>query len=109
MSPLSWGKPAAIVLLALFLVWAGWHVAGWRADAAQLVAAKAVIRAELQRRVASDAERISVERKLRVAEDRLAAKLVPTLKVIHDHAPKSPGCDIPDDIVGRLSNLRNGG
>ena len=93
-------------LVAAALVIFGFKAATWRADAMQLEVAKLELRNELQRRVASDAARLDMQNKLTAAQEQLARKLGSTLKAIQDHAPKSPDCNVPDDIAGQLSDLR---
>jgi len=102
-------KYAGSALVVLALIFAGFKAATWRADAMQLEVAKLELRNEIQRRVASDAARLDVQNKLTQAQELLARKLGSTLKAINDHAPKSPDCDVPDDIAGQLSKLRSGG
>lgn len=84
----------------------GFKAASWRADAMQLENAKIELRNQIERTVASDRERLAVQEKLTQAQELLSRKLGSTLKAINDHAPKSPDCDVPDDIAGQLSNLR---
>ena len=101
-------KYAGSALVVLALIFAGFKAATWRADAMQLEVAKLELRNEIQRRVASDAARLDVQNKLTQAQELLARKLGSTLKAINDHAPKSPDCNVPDDIAGQLSRLRDG-
>jgi hypothetical protein len=103
---MAWAKYLSGGLAVLVLLFAGFKAAAWRADAMQLEVAKLELRNELQRRVASDAARLDVQNKLTAAQELLAKKLNTTLKAIQDHAPKSPDCDVPDDIAGQLSDLR---
>lgn len=93
-------------LAVLALLFMGFKAAAWRADAMQLEVAKLELRNELQRRVASDAARLEVQNKLTAAQELLAKKLGTTLKAIQDHAPKSPECDVSDDVASQLSKLR---
>ena len=93
-------------LAVLALLYVGYVVAGWKADAMQLENAKIELRNQIERTVASDRERLVVQEKLTQAQELLARKLGSTLKAINDHAPKSPDCDVPDDIAGQLSDLR---
>ena len=93
-------------LAVLALLFMGFKAASWRADALQLENAKLELRHQIERTVASDRERLAVQAKLTQAQELLAKKLGTTLKAIQDHAPKSPDCDVPDDIASQLSNLR---
>lgn len=93
-------------LAVLALLFMGFKAASWRADAMQLENAKIELRNQIERTVASDRERLAVQEKLTQAQELLARKLGSTLKAIQDHAPKSPDCDVPDDIAGQLSDLR---
>ena len=72
----------------------------------QLENAKLELRNQIQRTVESDKQRFAMQEKLTAAQDLLAKKLGVTLKAINDHAPKSPDCDVPDDIASQLSKLR---
>ena len=103
---MGWLQTAGAAVAVLVILYAGWTAAGWRADAMQLENAKIELRNQIERTVASDRERLAVQEKLTQAQDLLAKKLGTTLKAIQDHAPKSPDCDVPDDIAGQLSDLR---
>ena len=103
---MGWLRTAGAAVAVLVLLYAGWTAAGWRAEAMQLQVAKLELRNELQRRVASDAARLDIQNKLTAAQEALAKKLNTTLKAIQSHDPKSPDCDVPDDIASQLSNLR---
>jgi len=99
-------KYAGSALVVLALMFMGWKAAGWRADAMQLENAKIELRNQIERTAESDKQRFAMQEKLTQAQELLARKLGSTLKAINDHAPKSPDCDVPDDIAGQLSNLR---
>ena len=103
---LSYLKIAGAGLFCAALIILGFKVATWRADAMQLQNARLELRNQIQRTVKSDQMRFEMQEKLTQAQDLLAKKLGTTLKAIQDHAPKSPDCDVPDDIAGQLSNLR---
>lgn len=103
---MAWAKYLGGGLAVLALIFMGFKAASWKADAMQLEVAKLELRNELQRRVASDAARLDMQNKLTAAQELLAKKLGSTLKAIDDHAPKSPDCDVPDDIASQLSKLR---
>ena len=103
---LSYLKIAGAGLFCAALIILGWRVNGWRIQAAEAAVLHAELRHELERRVASDAARLAVQEKLTQAQELLARKLGSTLKAIQDHAPKSPDCDVPDDVAGQLSKLR---
>ena len=95
-------------LAVLALLYVGYVVAGWKADAMQLENAKIELRNQIERTVASDRERLAVQEKLTQAQDLLAKKLGTTLKAIQD-APTSPDCDISDPVASQLQSLRKGG
>lgn len=95
-------------LAVLALIFMGFKAASWRADAMQLENAKIELRNQIERTVASDRERLAVQEKLTQAQELLARKLGSTLKAINDHAPKSPECDVSDDIASQLTRLRDG-
>ena len=106
-------KYAGSALVVLALIFAGFKVATWRADALQLAEAKTVaenarieLRHQIERTAKSDEDRLALQEKLTAAQDLLAKKLGSTLNAIKDHAPTSPLCDIPDDTAGQLSKLR---
>ena len=103
---MGWAKYLGGGLAVLALIFMGFKAASWKADAMQLEVAKIELRNELQRRVASDAARLDMQNQLTKAQEALARKLNTTLKAIDDHAPKSPDCDVPDDIASQLSKLR---
>ena len=103
---MAWFKPVGAGLFCAALIILGWRVNGWRIQAAEAAVLHAELRHELERRVASDADRLAMQEKLTQAQELLARKLGSTLKAIQDHAPKSPDCDISDDIAGQLSDLR---
>ena len=105
---MAWLRTAGAAVAVLVLLYAGWTAAGWKAQAMQLENAKIELRNQIERTVASDRDRLAVQEKLTQTQELLAKKLGTTLKAIQDHAPKSPDCNVPDDIAGQLSSLRDG-
>ena len=103
---LDYLKYAAGGLMVALLLIAGFKAASWRADALQLENAKAELRHQIERTVASDRERFAMQEKLTKAQEALAKKLGTTLKAIQDHEAKSPDCDISDPVASQLSVLR---
>lgn len=95
-------------LLVCALIAGGWYINGWRIRAAQADVLQVELRNELQRRVAADVARLTAEKKLQATELALAKKLNLVIEAIRSHDPKSPECDVPDDVAGQLSKLRQG-
>jgi hypothetical protein len=105
---LAWWKPVVLGLLVSALLIVGWKAKGWYEDSRLLIVARNELRAELQRRVMADAERLGYQRKLQEAEIALRAKVATVVKVIREHAPKGSQCDIGEPVVSELSKLRSG-
>lgn len=108
-------KYAGMAIAVLALIFLGFKVATWRAEALQLSEARKVaedakteLRHQIERTVEADKQRLAMQEKLTQAQEMLAKKLGTTLKAIQDNVPKNSGCDIPDPVASQLSRLRDG-
>lgn len=106
---LAYAKVAIVVGLSILLIWGGWKANGWRIDAGQLQAAKHEIRAELERRVKSDADRLALQVKLSAKEAKIGTSVKVVTKTIREYIHDQPDCRITSPVViNGLRDLREG-
>jgi len=106
---LAYAKVAIVVGLSILLIWGGWKANGWRIEAGQLQAAKHEIRAELERRVKADADRLALQVKLSEAEAKVGTGVKIVTKTIREYLHDKPDCRISSPIViDGLRRLRAG-
>lgn len=105
----AYAKVAIVVGLSILLIWGGWKANGWRIDAGQLQAAKHEIRAELERRVKADADRLSLQIKLSEAEAKIGTGVKIVTKSIREFIHDTPDCRITNPaVIDGLRSLRAG-
>ena len=105
---LAYAKVAIVVGLSILLIWGGWKANGWRIEAGQLEAAKHEIRAELERRVKADADRLALQVKLSEAEARIGTGVRIVTKTIKQYVKDVPDCRISGPVADGLRALRAG-
>jgi len=105
---LAYAKVAFVVGLSILLIWGGWKANGWRIEAGQLKAAKHEIRAELERRVKADADRLALQVKLSEAEARIGTGVRIVTKTIKQYVKDVPDCRISGPVADGLRDLRAG-
>lgn len=105
---LAYAKVAIVVGLSILLIWGGWKANGWRIEAGQLQAAKHEIRAELERRVKADADRLALQVKLSEAEARIGTGVRIVTKTIKQYVKDVPDCRISAPVSNSLRDLRAG-
>ncbi len=106
---LAYAKVAIVVGLSILLVWGGWKANGWRIEAGQLQAAKHEIRAELERRVKADADRLALQVKLSEAEAKIGTGVKIVTKTIREYIHDQPDCRITSPaVINGLRDLRAG-
>lgn len=103
-----YAKAAIAVVLTISLFWGGWKANGWRIEAGQLQAAKHEIRAELERRVQADADRLALQVKLSEAEARIGTGVRIVTKTIKQYVQSNDLCDLSDPVASQLQQLRRG-
>lgn len=102
-------KAGALLVFVLGLVVIGWKANGWRIDAAKAEGYRLELRNELQRRVAADAARLDLQRKLETAKARVEIKTQEVIKKVKVYVPSNRDCDLNDDVVRLLNDARAGG
>lgn len=106
---LAYAKVAIVVGLSILLIWGGWKANGWRIEAGQLQAAKHEIRAELERRVKADADRLALQVKLSAKEAKIGTSVKVVTKTIREYIHDQPDCRITSPVViNGLRDLREG-
>ena len=105
----AYAKVAIAVVLFISLFVGGWKANGWRIEAGQLQAAKHEIRAELERRVKADADRLSLQVKLSEAEAKIGTGVKIVTKSIREFIHDTPDCRITNPaVIDGLRRLRAG-
>lgn len=99
-------KTAAAVIAVLGLIWFGFTINGWRNDAARAKDLAVLLRNETQRRVASDAHRLAVEKSLAQAEENTHETIRTVVKKIIVKVPDDSRCDLNVDVVRMLDAAR---
>ena len=105
---LAYAKVAAVVGFSMLLVWGGWKANGWRIEAGQLQAAKHEIRAELERRIKADADRLALQVKLSEAEARIGTGVKIVTKSIREYIHDTAPCRVSAPVSNSLRALRAG-
>ena len=104
----AYAKVAIAVVLFISLFVGGWKANGWRIEAGQLQAAKHEIRAELERRIKADADRLALQVKLSEAEARIGTGVRIVTKTIREYVKDTPDCRIAAPVSNGLRDLRAG-
>jgi hypothetical protein len=104
---MAYVKSIGAAICAAALIWAGWHVNGWRIGAAEASVARAELRAEMQRRIQSEDAGREIQAKLDAANAKINAKVKAyQTKVKANEANLE--CLVPEPLAGELSVLRAG-
>jgi hypothetical protein len=91
------------------LILAGWTANGWRLRAAQAEGYRLELRNELQRRVAADAKRLTLQRQLETAQAQVVERVKIVKQTVTKYVPApNPACDLPDPVASQLQRLRTG-
>lgn len=107
---LPWARLALLVAGLVALAWLGWTANGWRARAAQADAYQRELRQELQRRISSDAQRLSMERDIAALQARLAREAQTAKQTVIKYVrANNPDCDLPGPVARELQRVRQGG
>jgi hypothetical protein len=102
---LKWGAAAGVVAL---LLWVGWQANGWRLKARQAEGYRLELRNELQRRIAVDAKRLTLQRQLEAAQAQVIERVKIVKQTVTKYVPANSDCDLPDPVAGQLQRLRQG-
>jgi len=105
---LAYAKVAIVVGLSILLVWGGWKANGWRLEAHAAEVLRLELRAELERRVRADADRLSLQVKLSEAEARIGTGVRTVTKTIREYVKDTSSCRISAPVSNGLRDLRAG-
>jgi len=106
---LNYLKLGGAALIVAALLYGGWAANGWRIRAAEAAVLKHELRAELQRRVRADADRLSLQVKLSEAEARVGTGVRIVTKTIREYVKDTPDCRITSPaVINGLRDLRAG-
>ncbi len=106
---LAYAKVAIVVGLSILLIWGGWKANGWRLEAHAADVLRLELRAELERRVRADADRLSLQVKLSEAEARIGTGVKIVTKSIREFIHDTPDCRITNPaVIDGLRRLRAG-
>jgi hypothetical protein len=104
-----YAKAAIIACLSILLIVGGWKAATWRLEAQAAEALRLELRAELERRVKADADRLSLQVKLSEAEARIGTGVRIVTKTIREYVKDTPDCRITSPaVINGLRDLRAG-
>jgi len=103
-----YAKAAIIVCLSILLVMGGWKANGWRLEAHAAEVLRLELRAELERRVRADADRLSLQVKLSEAEAKIGTGVKIVTKSIREFIHDSAPCRISAPVSDQLRQLRAG-
>ena len=101
-------KNAAYAVGIAGLLWLGWIANGWRIEASRAEALDHLLKAEMQRRVAADAQRVTVTRQLQEAREKREVVTREVIKRVLVRVPDNVECDIPDEPASMLQRARSG-
>ncbi len=102
-------KAAIIACLSIALIVGGWKAATWRLEAQAAEVLRHELRAEIQRRVRADADRLSLQVKLSEAEARVGTGVRIVTKTIKQYVKDTPDCRITSPaVINGLRDLRAG-
>jgi hypothetical protein len=105
---LNYLKLGGAALIVAALLYGGWAAKGWRIRAAEAAVLKHELRAELQRRVKADADRLSLQVKLSEAEAKVGTGVKLVTRTIREYIHDSPDCRIAAPTSNGLRDLRAG-
>jgi hypothetical protein len=103
-----YAKAAIIAVLSISLILGGWKAATWRLEAQAAEVLRLELRAELERRVKADADRLSLQVKLSEAEARIGTGVRIVTKTIREYVQDKPDCRIAAPVSNGLRDLRAG-
>jgi len=103
-----YAKAAIIVVLSILLAVGGWRANGWRLEAKAAEVLRLELRAELERRVRADADRLSLQVKLSEAEARIGTGVRIVTKTVRQYVKDVPDCRITAPVSNGLRDLRAG-
>ena len=103
-----YAKAAIIVVLFISLFVGGWKANGWRLEAQAAEVLRLELRAELERRVRADADRLSLQVKLIEAEAKIGTGVKIVTKSIREFIHDKPDCRIAAPVSNGLRDLRAG-
>jgi len=101
-------KTAIIAVLSISLIVGGWKAATWRLEAQAAEVLRLELRAELERRVRADADRLSLQVKLSEAEARIGTGVRIVTKTVREYVQDKPDCRIAGPVADGLRDLRAG-
>ena len=101
-------KAAIIACLSILLIVGGWKAATWRLEAQAAEVLRLELRAELERRVKADADRLSLQVKLSEAEAKIGTGVKVVTKTIREFIHDAPSCRISRPVSDGLRDLRAG-
>ena len=101
-------KAAIIAVLSITLIVGGWKAATWRLEAQAAEVLRLELRAELERRVSADADRLSLQVKLSEAEARIGTGVRIVTKTVRQYVKDVPDCRIAAPVSNGLRDLRAG-
>ena len=104
----SYLKIIGAALLVASLIIMGWKVKGWADDSSMLKVAKLELRNELQRRVKSDADRLSAQTRLAEATSHINTSVKTVQKTVIRYVKANPDCDLNAAVADSLQQLREG-
>jgi hypothetical protein len=106
---LNYLKLGGAALIVAALLYGGWAANGWRIRAAEAAVLKHELRAELQRRVRADADRLSLQVKLSEAEAKVGTGVKLVTRTIREYIHDTPDCRITSPaVINGLRDLRAG-
>jgi hypothetical protein len=101
-------KAVIIAALSIALIVGGWKAATWRLEAKAAEVLRLELRAELERRVRADADRLSLQVKLSEAEARIGTGVRIVTKTVRQYVKDVPDCRIAAPTSNGLRDLRAG-
>jgi len=94
------------LLAVIFIL--GWRANDWRTKAHQAEGYRLELRNEMQRRVASDAKRLALQRQLDAAQAQVIERVKVVKQTVTKYVERKPECDLNDAVALRLQQLRQG-
>jgi hypothetical protein len=94
------------LLAVIFIL--GWRANDWRTKAHQAEGYRLELRNEMQRRVASDAKRLTLQRQLDAAQAQVIERVKVVKQTVTKYVERKPECDLNDAVALRLQQLRQG-
>lgn len=101
-------RTIVIVIVLAAVAYGGWTVNGWRNEAARAQALAAQLLAETKKRVALEATRLDLQRRLDERREQVGEKVKTITKTIIRYVGENPECDLPDAVASQLQRLREG-